>query len=1519
MLMKQFLHAKSTSALTLLLTFFLSIFGASSAWADAKNLPYSYGFENYDLAAEGWTTQNPSGKNDSEFAIYGAAKKTGSYGFRFSSYNDSGENTQYLISPELNAASGGNLTFEYASSKDNSYGNELFKVGYSTTDNSIESFTWGEEIKTNSTTWKTYEGEFPEGTKYVAIYYYSKYQYRLYVDDFTFTSNVAGPAFTVKNQPDGSTFDMGLVDYGASKSLTLTNPGTESVTVDIATTDGFTASTNQITIAAKSEVSVSITVPKTSGTGTITFTPTVAEIAPITINLTCTVMREGTTSETFDDNQLPEDWELSNGNVTYIDGTVKYGWSAATITTASLVFLDGDMIALTAKLGSNSPYYYITVNGSADNGETWTAYSKKLSNDVLTTNFTTVILDDIPTTVNRLQFVGYNAFIDKIAGVPYAPVAPTPKFKFEAADYEFGFVIENTPKTFTISNTGTAELTGLTAEVTGNFSVEVANTIDAKSTTELTVTLLTTEKGAQQGVVTIKVGEEEKAKFNVSGYVADDTKFFENFSGNTLPDGWTITNNTYWKIENGVAKAEYNYSNKSYLVTPTLIVFGTDDKLVFQARQTGSFPDIVIEKSTNGKDWTQHKKISDLTTSWQMYTIEGLEAGSYQFRFLNDGYDLDNFNGFALNTEAPVMGVFSDEACETAATLTETMDYEFITESKTITYYIKNTGTGTLVLNDPTFDEPLTATLDKKELTEGQVAKLTINLSSDAKGVFENKTVSVTAADEVGTFTASFSAVIVDETKFNIDFATDELPDDWTNDSEHFPWTKNEAGYISTSSTAATLTTAPLIATAEEDIIIRTEGNALSVSYKAVGDEEWKELGASTWSAVPKLLKLKMPSEIESGKFQLQFKGNSAKIYRIYGLTTPLEPKMSIAPAIEEYDFQMQTTAAEYDITVSNTGSGTLEGVKAELKGEDFEVALSIPENNTATINEGVATIPAGQSINVKVTLKQSTEYKTRKDTLTISTTSEGIEAKSIVFKGMTRDGEKEMIDFAIGEWPEGWKHEGWTISDQAAKRIQMEEASFVTTTIKASEIYFDAKRAYATDEASLKVRYSTDGATTWSEAVNFYDITSAYQTFKLDGLDAEKNTIVEFTGANVYVDNIYGFVSVQAPILSLTENGVAVKTSEVVDFGSNLQANPVAKVYTLTNTGNADLKSTIVTEGDVQVTVTKDEAPVYGQLTLAPSETATITVNIYYEAPYGDMEGKVSIVSEDGVGTVEMNFKVNFTDPDALIVDFNDNTLPHGWYNGVEGNWNIANGYASVFSGVEKDLITAMVGAEEGKNVLSFEAWSKNETSTLKVYTSTDRRHWSEAQTFTLTTTPQTFALEVLADGNYYVSFTSSNASVDNIKGLKKLAVPAHDFFIIGTDVPEKVETTADFFSATVTLANLGSNENDVKVEVFFDGISKGSMYYATINQNTVAELEVQCAVPDAGTYQVKIKVSTDDGTYSVETEEETVTVSIPTGIDSITKQSKDGKIFNLNGMRVYSPKKGRIYIMNGKKTIVK
>lgn len=176
-----------TFILTLTALLFL---GTGNVWG-AQSLPYSYGFEDYNLAADGWTKFFGTSltSNNNECAIVGAAKHTGSYGFRFSSYQTSGANAQYLISPELNAPTGVELSFVYKASSTS--GTEVFKVGYSTTDASISSFEFGDEISTKSTSWKTYEGSFPAGTKYIAIYYYANYQYRLYVDNFAFEAGSA--------------------------------------------------------------------------------------------------------------------------------------------------------------------------------------------------------------------------------------------------------------------------------------------------------------------------------------------------------------------------------------------------------------------------------------------------------------------------------------------------------------------------------------------------------------------------------------------------------------------------------------------------------------------------------------------------------------------------------------------------------------------------------------------------------------------------------------------------------------------------------------------------------------------------------------------------------------------------------------------------------------------------------------------------------------------------------------------------------------------------------------------------------------------------------------------------------------------------------------------------------------------------------------------------------------------------------------------------------------------------------
>lgn len=224
----------------------------------AQSLPYSYGFENDLLELEdGWTKYfgTSLSSNNNECAIVGAAKKTGSYGFRFSSYNTSGANAQYLISPELDGTNGIIVTFYYKASATYT---EKFKVGYSTTGTDVSNFTFGEEytISSNST-WITYQNTFPVGTKYIAVYYYANYQARLYVDDFTFES--AGLSNTC---PAPSALTKGAIT-STSAAFTWTAGGEETswqyvyLPAATALTDAAWSSATSGTVNTTSELSLS--------------------------------------------------------------------------------------------------------------------------------------------------------------------------------------------------------------------------------------------------------------------------------------------------------------------------------------------------------------------------------------------------------------------------------------------------------------------------------------------------------------------------------------------------------------------------------------------------------------------------------------------------------------------------------------------------------------------------------------------------------------------------------------------------------------------------------------------------------------------------------------------------------------------------------------------------------------------------------------------------------------------------------------------------------------------------------------------------------------------------------------------------------------------------------------------------------------------------------------------------------------------------------------------------------------
>lgn len=135
-------------------------------------LPQSMDFES---GLGSWTTAS----THSSSGVTSETAHNGSSSFRF--YYSTNP-PQYLISPELEVLAV-QLQVEFWYKAHSDYYTESFQVGYSTTTNATDSFTWGTEISTNNTNWQQYSDFVPAGTKYVAIKYTANDQFYLFIDD----------------------------------------------------------------------------------------------------------------------------------------------------------------------------------------------------------------------------------------------------------------------------------------------------------------------------------------------------------------------------------------------------------------------------------------------------------------------------------------------------------------------------------------------------------------------------------------------------------------------------------------------------------------------------------------------------------------------------------------------------------------------------------------------------------------------------------------------------------------------------------------------------------------------------------------------------------------------------------------------------------------------------------------------------------------------------------------------------------------------------------------------------------------------------------------------------------------------------------------------------------------------------------------------------------------------------------------------------------------------------------------
>ena len=125
---------------------------------------------NHSTLGEGWTTDQLY-----EYSYI--------YGGKF--YFDCGwwyyTPPQSLISPEL--TSDGTCLLKFSYSVYDPFYTENFRVGFSSSGNSIDDFVWEDTVQTNSKSLKDYFITIPEGTKYFAIQYISDYSEGFILDN----------------------------------------------------------------------------------------------------------------------------------------------------------------------------------------------------------------------------------------------------------------------------------------------------------------------------------------------------------------------------------------------------------------------------------------------------------------------------------------------------------------------------------------------------------------------------------------------------------------------------------------------------------------------------------------------------------------------------------------------------------------------------------------------------------------------------------------------------------------------------------------------------------------------------------------------------------------------------------------------------------------------------------------------------------------------------------------------------------------------------------------------------------------------------------------------------------------------------------------------------------------------------------------------------------------------------------------------------------------------------------------
>lgn len=572
----------------------------------------------------------------------------------------------------------------------------------------------------------------------------------------------------------------------------------------------------------------------------------------------------------------------------------------------------------------------------------------------------------------------------------------------------------------------------------------------------------------------------------------------EHFNDSVMPYGWFAKG---WAVKDGVAtpsSGDFDISslmgggggNDNFLMTPPLSV-QEGETLVFSAKKAkasglgammgGSDSTFVVEYEV----YSEHrwKKLADFTTQldsvFKDFTISGLAAGEYRFRFKAGGtVNIDSIAGFRVDMEAPDIYVVQGKNAAT------NLNLGLCTKDSTATYTVINTATGTLNTAIEVYDDtPFSLSTKVLEVVAGDSATVDITyIYNNAKPGRNTTEISFKPADpRVFGMSYRADAIVAEEGVWQEDFNANAQPAGWFTEGWQFKDgtasvikpSDGMEGMMGGSSPSYYLMTPVLTIQNPLQVLAfaaKTTGSSgmgsmmggssstFSLEKSVYGSNRWEKVKDFTNQADTTFTTL-WASELQSGDYRFRFvASDSIVIDSVAGLTIKENaPDLYVTAenmVAGRIDIGNQHADAEKSVMVINTGNGTLQ----------VEVVSSNPDIFTVSPNS--LSVAAGDTAKVDVKFIYNEAYPGQKEALiTFRPTSDVLSPQTVGFSAYTISEETWAEDFEPEyiiedetqplDLPAGWETTGWTITKPSSfNMMEMfggggggEEKSWMATT----------------------------------------------------------------------------------------------------------------------------------------------------------------------------------------------------------------------------------------------------------------------------------------------------------------------------------------------------------------------------------------------------------------------------------------------------------------------------------------